>query len=133
MGNDIPMLESVKEWLRTCFSMKDLGEAEYILGIKIHRDRSRRMIGLSQETYVDKVLTKFKMENSKRGFIPMQHGIPLSKIQCPKTPDEIERMSKLPYASAIRSIMYAMICTRPDVSYMLSECERFQTNPGNAH
>jgi len=47
MGNDIPMLESVKEWLITCFSMKDLGEAEYILGIKIHRDRSRRMIGLS--------------------------------------------------------------------------------------
>ena len=133
MGNDIPMLESVKEWLKSCFSMKDLGEAEYILGIKIHRDRSRRMIGLSQETYIDKVLERFNMENSKRGFIPMQHGISLNKTQCPKTPDEIKRMKNVPYASAIGSIMYAMICTRPDVSYALSVCSRFQSNPGDAH
>ena len=92
MGNDIPLLESVKHWLQSCFSMKDLGEAEYILGIKIHRDRSRRMIGLSQETYIDKVLDRFKMANSKRGLIPMSHGITLSKTQCPSGPDEQERM-----------------------------------------
>ena len=73
--------------------MKDLGEAEYILGIKIHRDRSRRMIGLSQETYIDKVLDRFEMANSKRGHIPMSHGISLSKTQCPSGPDEQERMS----------------------------------------
>ena len=89
MGNDIPMLELVKEWLKSCFSMKDLGEAEYILGIKIHRDRSRRMIGLSHETY----LTRFNMENSKRGLVPMSHGISLSKSQCPTNPDELKRMS----------------------------------------
>ena len=51
--------------------MKDLGEAEYILGIEIYRDRLKRLIGVSQETYIDKVLARFKLENSKRGFIPV--------------------------------------------------------------
>ena len=53
MGNNIEMLESIKAYLNKKNSMKDLGEAAYILGIKIYRDRSRRLIGLSQSTYLD--------------------------------------------------------------------------------
>jgi hypothetical protein len=56
IGNNISMLQSVKTSLNNSFSMKDLGEESYILGIKIYRDRSRRLIGLSQDTYIDKVL-----------------------------------------------------------------------------
>ena len=52
------------------FSMKDLGKAAYILGIKIYRGRSRHLIGLSQSTYLDKILKKFKMDQSKKGFLP---------------------------------------------------------------
>ena len=95
--------------------MKDLGEAAYILGIKIYRDRSRRLIGLSQNTYIDKVLKRFNMKEAKKGFLPMSHGIHLSKSQCPTTTDEQDHMSKVPYTSAIGSIMYAMISTHPDV------------------
>lgn len=133
IGNDIPMLEVVKTSLKNSFSMKDLGEAAYILGIKIYRDRSRRLIGLSQSTYIDKVLKRFNMQEAKKGFLPMSHGISLSKTQCPSTSDERERMSKIPYASAIGSIMYAMICTRPDVSYALSVTSRYQADPGESH
>ena len=115
--NDIPTLQNVKSWLGKCFSMKDLGEATYILGIKIYRYRSKRLIGLSQSTYIDKALKRFSMQDSKREYLPMSHGITLSKSQCPNTKDKRERMSKIPYASAIGSIMYAMLCTRPDVSY----------------
>ncbi|KAK8652301.1 hypothetical protein V6N13_061322 [Hibiscus sabdariffa] len=113
--------------------MKDLGEAAYILGVKIYRDRSRRLLGLSQSTYIDKVLKRFSMEESKRGFLPMRHGISLLKEMCPSTSQERERMSQIPYASAIRSIMYAMICTRPDLSYPLSMTSRYQANPGEGH
>ena len=63
----------------------------------------------------------------------MSHGITLSKSQCPNTKDERERMSKIPYASAIGSIMYAMLCTRPDVSYALSITSRYQSDPGESH
>ncbi|KAK8547548.1 hypothetical protein V6N12_031685 [Hibiscus sabdariffa] len=101
IGNDIPTLQSVKAWLSSCFSMKDLGEAAYILGVKIYRDRSRRLLGLSQSTYIDKVLKSFNMEASKKGFLPMTHGISLSKEMCPSTSQERERMSQIPYASAI--------------------------------
>ena len=48
--------------------MKDLGEATYILGIQIYRDRLRRLIGLTQSTYLDKILKKFKMDQSKKEF-----------------------------------------------------------------
>ena len=63
------------------FSMKDLGEAAYILGIKIYRDRSRKLISLSQSTYIDKVLNRFSMQDSKRGFLLMSHGISLSVLR----------------------------------------------------
>ncbi|GKC77315.1 retrotransposon protein, putative, ty1-copia subclass [Tanacetum coccineum] len=71
MGNSIPMLQDVKSYLGRCFAMKDLGEAAYILGIKIYRDRSRRLIGLCQSAYIEKTLKRFHMENSKRGSIPI--------------------------------------------------------------
>jgi hypothetical protein len=125
IGTDIPMLESVKTSLKNSFSMKDLGEAAYILGIRIYRDRSRRLIGLSQDTYIDKVLKCFSMEQSNRGFLPMSHAIHLSKTQCPSMTDELDPMSKVPYASAIGSIMCAMISTRLDVSYALSATSKY--------
>ena len=113
--------------------MKDLGEATYILGIRIYRNRAERLIGLSQSTYLDKVLKRFKMENSKKGNLPLHHGIKIGKSQCPSSQDERDRMSRVPYASAVGSIMYAMTCTRPDVSYALSMVSRYQQDPGEAH
>ena len=130
IGNDIPTLKDVKAWLGKCFSMKDMGDAAYILGIKIYRDRSKRLIGLSQSTYIDKILKKFSMHDSKKGCVPMTPGMALSKSQCATSDMEIANMSRIPYASAIGSIMYAMICTRPDVSYAISVTSRYQANPG---
>ena len=66
IGNDIPTLENVKSWLGNCFSMKDLGEVAYILGIKIYRDRSRKLIGLSQSTYINKVLNMCRHRGLER-------------------------------------------------------------------
>jgi hypothetical protein len=133
IGNNIELLDSVKEYLNKSFSMKGLGEAAFILGIKIYRDRSRRLIGLSQSTYLDKVLKKFKMDQSKKGFLPVLQGVKLSKTQCPATTEDREKMSAIPYASAIGSIMYAMMCTRPDVSLAISMAGRFQSDPGVEH
>ncbi|KAL0411207.1 UNVERIFIED_CONTAM: Retrovirus-related Pol polyprotein from transposon TNT 1-94 [Sesamum latifolium] len=79
IGNDVKMLGDNKVWLSTQFFMKDMGEASYILGIKIYRDRSRRMLGLTQSSHIEKVLKRFKMEHSKRGLLPMRHGVKLSK------------------------------------------------------
>jgi hypothetical protein len=63
----------------------------------------------------------------------MSHVITLSKKQCPLEPDEQERMRVIPYALAIESIMYAMLCMRLDVSYALSAKSRYQSNYSDTH
>ena len=73
------------------------------------------------------------MEDSKRGNLPTCHGIKLSNEQCPHTSSDRERTIRIPYASAIGSIMYAMLCTRLDASNALSITSRYQTNPGKQH
>ncbi|GJU43417.1 retrotransposon protein, putative, ty1-copia subclass [Tanacetum coccineum] len=80
MENHILMLQDVKSYLGRCFAMKDLGEAAYIFGIKIYRDRSWRLIGLRQSAYIEKILKRFNMENSKRGSILMQEKQRLSDL-----------------------------------------------------
>ena len=103
--------------------MKHLDEATYILGIKTYTDRSRYVIGIRQSTYVNNVLKRFRMDNSKKGLLPISHGAVLCKIQT----------SDVPFASAIGSIMYAMICTRPGVSFAPSVCHKYQSNPRMIH
>ncbi|GJY45431.1 RNA-directed DNA polymerase, eukaryota, reverse transcriptase zinc-binding domain protein [Tanacetum coccineum] len=118
------MLQGVKSYLGRCFAMKDLGEATYILGIKIYRDRSRRLIGLCQSAYIKKILKRYHMENSKRGSISMQEKLRLSKSQGASTPAELKRMQNVPYG---------VRCTRPDVAFAQNITSRFQQNPGDLH
>ena len=66
IGNDVGVMSSVKVWLSSQFDIKDLGEANFILGIKLWRDRKNKMLGLSQARYIDKVLERFSMQNSKK-------------------------------------------------------------------
>ncbi|GKA19407.1 retrotransposon protein, putative, ty1-copia subclass [Tanacetum coccineum] len=105
MRNHIPSLQSVKTYLGKCFAMKDLGEATFILGIKIYRDRSKQLIGLSQSAYMDKILKRYRMDNSKRGYIPTQERLDLNKTQGASTPGEVKHIQNVPYASAVGSII----------------------------
>ncbi|GJZ47672.1 zinc finger, CCHC-type containing protein [Tanacetum coccineum] len=122
MGNHIPSLQSVKNYLGKCFAMKDLGEAAFILGIKIYKDRSKRLIRLSQNAYMDKILKRYKMDNSKRGHIPMQERLDLNKSQGAQTPKEVNRMKNVPYASVVGSIIYAR-CKQSTTAMSATESE----------
>ena len=133
IGNDVGALSSVKLWLTKQFDMKDLGEANFVLGIQIFRDRKNKMIALSQAGYIDKILRRFAMQDSKKGGQPSRSGITLSKKDSPKSYEEREYMKKVPYASAVGSLMYAMLCTRPDISYAVGIVSRFQADPGPNH
>ena len=73
------------------------------------------------------------MEQSKKEFLPVLQGVNLSKTQSPTTAEDREKMKDVPYASAIGSIMYAMLCTRPDVCFAISLAGRYQSNPGVDH
>jgi hypothetical protein len=133
IGNDVQMLNSVKEYLNINFSMKDMGEVAYVLGIKIYRDKSRRLLALSQSTYLEEILKRFRMESSKKRNLPVVKGVLLSVTQCPTTEKDKSVISNIPYASGMGSIMYAMLSTPPDVALALSLTSHFQSNPGVSH
>ncbi|XP_070029798.1 secreted RxLR effector protein 161-like [Nicotiana sylvestris] len=73
------------------------------------------------------------MDNSKKGYLPIGTRTTLSREDCPKTPEEREHMSRIPYTSAVGAILYTMTCTRPDVAYALGVTSRYQANPGEEH
>ena len=91
------------------------------------------MLALSQALYIDKILARFSMENSNKGTLPFRHGVHLSKEQSPKTLEQKECMSRIPFASAVGSLMYAMLCTRPDIFYAVGIVSRYQFDPGEEH
>ena len=66
--------------------------------------------------YIEKVLKRFSMKNSKKDLLPLRHGIHHSKKICPDTPEKIQRISKISYTSTIESLMYVMLCTQPDIA-----------------
>ncbi|KAK2982084.1 hypothetical protein RJ640_003209 [Escallonia rubra] len=82
--------------------MKDLGEAYYVIGIEIHRDRSRGILGLSQKAYIDKVLKRFNMHNCTPTVAHVVKGDKFSLLQCPRNQLEQDEMECIPYASAVR-------------------------------
>ena len=73
------------------------------------------------------------MEGSKKGFVPFRVGISLSSDQRPKTPAEIERTRGIFYASAVGCLMYAILCTRPDICFVMGMVSRYQSDPGEEH
>ncbi|KAL2243405.1 UNVERIFIED_CONTAM: Retrovirus-related Pol polyprotein from transposon TNT 1-94 [Sesamum indicum] len=103
----------------------NLGNAKQILGMNISRNREKSSILLNQESYISSVLKKFSMENAKPAS--------LSKDQSPKTDSEKAKMDKIPYSNVIGSIMYLMVCTRPDIAYAISCLSRYMSNPGTPH
>ena len=81
--------------------------------------RLKRLPGLSQETYIKKMLKRYHMHDCKPMDTPIERNLSLSLDICSKTPKEKEQMSKVPYSSVVESLMYGMMCTRPPFSMSL--------------
>jgi len=110
--------------------MKDLGAAKQILGMRITRDRKNRKLTLSQSEYIEKVLKIFNMQNAKPVSIPLANHFKLSKKVCLKTREEMTDMSKVPYASTVGSLLYEMVCTRPDITHAVGVVSGYMKNRG---
>lgn len=132
-GASIDEINNLKKQMSEHFAMKDLGAAKQILGMRIVRDRVRGTLRLSQAEYVKKILSRFNMDKAKPVGTPLGSHFRLSKDQSPKSEEERDYMSKVPYASAIGSLMYAMVCTRPDIAHAVGVVSRYMSNPGKQH
>ena len=101
--------------ISTSFDTEEMSEAEYILCVKILRDRSNKILCLSQQTYTMKILKHFQMSNCKTMDTLVEMGETLSLEICPKIEKEKKNMFRVPYSSAVKSLIYAMMCTRPNI------------------
>ena len=122
------------DWIRTKlqneFDMTDLGNLETFLGLEVSQNRGQRTLHLSQGTYIRKVFHAHGMEGCNTAPTPANPHIRLEKSQArfEATPDV-----KLRYQSAIGSLMYAMLGTRPDIAYAVSQVSQYSTNPSPTH
>ena len=131
--NDKGLLHEVKKFLSKNFDMKDMGEASYVIGIKIHRDRFQGILSLSQETYINKILEIFQIKDCSPSVSPIVKGDRFNLDQCSKNDLERKQMKNIPYASAVGRLMYAQVCTRPNIVFAIGMLGRYQSNQGLDH
>nr|ABB47865.2 retrotransposon protein, putative, Ty1-copia subclass [Oryza sativa Japonica Group] len=124
-GTSLNVIEEVKDYLSKSFEMKDLGEADVILNIKLQRG-DEGGITLVQSYYVDKVLSRFGYSDCKPAPTPYDPSVLLRKNR------RIAR-DQLRYSQIIGSLMYLASATRPDISFAVSKLSRFVSNPGDDH
>lgn len=99
--------------------MKDLGDTSFVLGIQIHRDRSQGILGLSQNSYIEKVFTMFYMKDCHPGYTFIVKGDKFSLSQCRNNEVEKKQIQKNPYTLAVENLMYAQVCTHLDLEFII--------------
>ena len=132
-GSNMQEINVLKRKLANSFAMKDLGSAKQILGMGIARDKKNHKLTLSQGEYIEKVLERFRMQDAKLVSTPLANHFKLTKEMCPKTQEEIDYMSKVPYCSAVGSLIYEMVCTRLNISHAEGFVSRSMNDPGKEH
>jgi len=122
----------IKTKLSEQFDMKDLGEAKLCLGLELSRDRKARKLWLTQQSYMEKIVERFGMNNSKPVATPMEEPNKLEqRLEFHSVSDEDAK--GVPYREAIGSLMYLMIGSRPDIAYAVGKLARFCENPKMKH
>ena len=125
---------SITEVVKTItrkYEVKDLGEIHFALGVKLDRGQPDT-VKLTQEKYIESLLERYNMRESRPASTPLNPGIKLSKEDCPKTPSEKEDMSHVPYRELIGSLMYLAQNTRPDIAFAVSKLSQYNSNSGRS-
>ena len=115
------------------FKLRDLGPTSWLLGVEIQRDRSKRLLTLSQRQYTEDILDRAGMADCNPVTTPLDPNIKLNTDMCPQTAEEFEWMRDKPYIHLLGAIAYLAVATRPDIAYAVGVLARFSRNPGKDH
>jgi len=127
-------IDKLKKDVSSEFEMKDLGEAKKVLGMEIARNRRSGKVSLTQKGYLPKVLQMFNINgDTKSVSTPLALHFKLKATMSPTTVEEREYMTREMYTSVVGSLMYAMVCTKPDLSQVISMISRYMHDPGKGH
>ncbi|KAG9767303.1 hypothetical protein KCU88_g7475, partial [Aureobasidium melanogenum] len=129
VGPSIAEIKRIKRALRNRFQMTDLGPCSFYLGMSIQRDRQNRVLYLSQEAYIDKVIQQFGLSDCTPVSTPIETSLQAEESHehsCPPS-------QRTEYQRMVGSLMYIMLGTRGDIAYAVSVVSRHLANPGPQH
>ena len=132
-ANDTDLLVEIKRLLFNYFDTKDLKEASYVLGIQILRNRPSDIMILSQQTYIECILKRFSMQPYSFIKALIVKGDKFSKGQCPQNDIERDQMKAVPYSSVVGTLIYAQVCTRPDIVFVVGVLGKYLSDPSQSH
>lgn len=132
-GHDKVAVNSPKEKFKSKFEMKNLKSARRILGMEIKRERTNGKLFLTQESYIEKIVKRFSLNEFKLVNLPLSACVKLSTDHSPKADDEFNRMANISYANVVSFVMYVMVCSKPDIAFIVSVLSRFMSNLGELH
>jgi len=132
-SRDDEEIKERKDEIGKVWDIKDVGETEYFLGMRVQQDLKSGTIRLTQRPYWEHVLARFHMDKITPRNTPLPIGIILDTNMSPKTDSEKKEMDDKPYRSILGSVMWGQLATRPDLSFSISLLARFQANPGIEH
>ena len=121
-------IKEIKDSLASQYRLKDMGELHYFLGVKVVQDPTKSQIWIGQPSYIENVLKKFGMEDSKAIDTPMDPNLNLCKAT-----EECTLCDQEQYQSAVGSLLYLSVKTRPDITYAVNSIARYCANPTIQH
>ena len=131
--NDSAFCGKIKKSLGDVFKLKDLGDLTWCLGLRVTRDRVARTLTLDQEAYVQKMLDKFNLSDSTPSATPELVGLQLQKCTADEVREQKQNGSSIPYREAVGKLMYAMVCTRPDIASAVREVSKHMGGYNEQH
>ena len=128
LGEDLSKIEDVKHQLGKLYQMKNLGPASSYLGIRITRDQNTHTIWINQQAYIENTLKRFELQDANSTKTPLPAGIHLEKSEEPVALD-----TKTYYQQIIRTLIYAAIGMRPNITFVATRLSQFNNNPTQEH
>jgi hypothetical protein len=132
-ANGRRILLEVKSRLASAFTVKDLGEMRFCLGLEVTRNRKLKTLSLSQRPYIESLASRFHLEAAHPVLIPLDPSTILQKSQCPQTEKEKGEMADVPYARLLGGLLWVMLATWPDLSFWVVRLAQFASSPGRVH
>ena len=121
-------MSDVKQAISNRFAVKDMGELKYFLGVAVDQETNPDCIWKGQPAYTQRVLDKFGMDQAKPVSTPVDASAKLMK-----TGEDEETVDQLKYQSAVGSLLYLSMWTRPDITYAVGNAAKFCSNPSKEH
>ncbi len=125
-GSSLTAISEFKHELSSVWTISDLGESKFCIGIAISRDHASRVVSLSQTALIDRIIAQYGLSDAHPVSTPMEAGLHLSRTaRNALSQEELSDISKVPYRPLIGCLMYLAIGTRPDIAFAVQQLSQF--------